>query len=310
MLVVRSFVDVPLPARGGVITIGNFDGVHRGHQALIQTVRDRAERLGAPSGVLLFDPHPRAFFQPDKPLFTLTPMAYRLQLLAGLGLDFAAVLPFEAELANLSAAQFVTKILVDGFAARYVVVGHDFKFGKGRTGDDAMLEAEGRRQGFGVGVQAAERDGVTVVSSSLIREALRRGDVDSAARQLGRPWSMEGNVISGAGRGAGLGYPTANIGIAPGTELAHGIYAARVWVAGAAHAAVAYHGKRPTFDNGIALLEAFLIDFDADLYGKFIRVELVAFIRPDQKFSSADALKAQMERDVIEACAKLDLSRV
>ena len=310
MQVVREFRDVPASVRGGVLTIGNFDGVHRGHQVVIASVRRLALELGAPAGVMLFDPHPRAFLQPGFHPFTLTPLSYRLELLAALGLDFAAVLPFGAELAALTARDFIADVLVAGFAVRHLVTGYDFNFGKGRAGDNALLEAEGKRLGFGVTIQQPEQDGEAAYSSSRIREALRAGDVTEAARQLGRPWRVDGIVIAGAGRGVGLGYPTANIALPPGTELAHGIYAARVWIGGAPHSAVAYLGRRPTFDGGAPMFETFLIGYDGNLYGKTIGIELVAFIRPDKGFANAEALKAQMDRDVAEAIAHLRLDAV
>jgi len=310
MLVARNYQDVPAGARGGVLSIGNFDGVHLGHQAVIAQTRARAAALNAPAGVMLFDPHPRAFFKPEPPLFTLTPMDQRLELLAALGLDFAAVLAFNAALASLPAEAFIAQVLVGGFAVRHVVVGHDFNFGKGRTGNQALLEAEGRRLGFGVTGLDPVADGSAAYSSSRIREALAAGKVEDAARLLGRHWRVDGIVISGAGRGAGLGYPTANIALPPGTGLALGIYAARVWVDGAAHPAVAYHGKRPVFDDGKPGFETFLINYDSDLYGKCIRIDLVSHIRGDRRFDGVEALKSQMDRDVAEALARLALDAV
>jgi len=301
MQVVRSLQDVPAAARGGVLTIGNFDGVHKGHQAVIATVRAKAADLRAPSGAMLFDPHPRAYFQPHVPLFTLTAMAERLELLAATGLDFAAVLPFDAKMAGLSAPDFIREVLVDGLAVRHLVVGYDFCFGKGRLGDVAMLEAEGRASGFGLSVQAPERDGAAAFSSSRVRQALREGNIGEASRQLGRFWRLSGTVISGAGRGTGLGYPTANIAVPPGTGLAHGIYAAWVWAEGTRHAAVGYLGSRPVFGDGSAGFETFLLDYDGNLYDKHIEIDLVAFIRGDRNFASPAELTQQMGRDVIQA---------
>jgi len=307
MLVVRSFNDVPAAARGAVMTIGNFDGVHRGHQAVIGTMRRLASALAAPCGAMLFEPHPRVYFEPQRPLFTLTPLPYRLELLAALKLDFTAVIPFDAALAAMTAGDFIDSVLVDGFAIRQLVVGYDFNFGKGRTGDGSLLEAEGLRRGFGVTVQRPEHDGATAYSSSRIREALKAGEVAEAARQLGRWWRIQGIVISGAGRGAGLGYPTANIALPPGTGLLHGIYATRVWVDGNAHRAVSYFGKRPSFDDGNAIFETFLMEYDGNLYGKHIGVDLIAFIRGDRNFADAKALSTQMEYDVAEAIRHLNI---
>ena len=305
MQLVRSYTDVPASARHGVITIGNFDGVHLGHQAVIGEVRRIAGALKGPAGVMLFDPHPRAYFQPQPPMFTLTPLAYRLQLLAGLGLDFAAVLPFEAALAALPAAAFTADVLAAGFAVRHVVVGYDFSFGKGRTGNADLLMAEGTRSGFGVSIEAAAGDGAEVYSSSRIRELLRLGDVAGAALLMGRWWRIEGDVIAGARRGTGLGFPTANMALAPGVALAHGIYAAWVWIDGQRHAGATYLGKRPTFDNGAPMLETYLLDYQGDLYGRRLAIELVAHLRPDQAFADAAALEAQMTVDCAEAVRQL-----
>ena len=305
MQIVRSFTDVPEAARHGALTIGNFDGVHLGHAAVIATLREVAAGLGSPSGVMLFEPHPRQYFQPEKPLFTLTPVPQRLELLAGLGLDFAVVLPFDKAMASLPADAFVANVLVGGLAVRHVTVGYDFNFGKNRAGDGALLEEAGRRHGFGVTIVKAAGDGNEAYSSSRIRELLRRGDVGAAAHLLGRWWRLEGEVVSGAGRGSGLGFPTANLALRPGTELGHGIYATWVWIDGARHAAVSYLGTRPTFDNGAPVFETFLLDYAGDLYGKPIGVDLVAHLRADRPFANIEELKAQMQADCAEALRRL-----
>jgi riboflavin kinase / FMN adenylyltransferase len=305
MQLLQSYRNVPASARHGVLTIGNFDGVHLGHAAVIGQVLELANQLGGPAGAMLFDPHPRAYFQPDKPLFTLTPLRLRLGLLAGLRLDFAAVLPFNDGLASLSAEDFIADVLVAGFAVRHVVVGYDFNFGKGRRGDAAMLTAVGARHGFGVTIQGAAGDHAAPYSSSRIRDYLRHGDVEAASRLLGRPWRIEGTVISGAGRGVGLGFPTANIALPPGIELKHGIYASWVWVDGVRHPAASYLGTRPTFDNGAPVFETFLIDFDGDLYGRSIEIDLVAYLRGDLPFAGVEALKLQMQADCAAALGKL-----
>jgi riboflavin kinase / FMN adenylyltransferase len=294
---IRSYRDVPAEARGGVLAIGNFDGVHRGHQAVVGQAMRLADGLGAPPGVLMFEPHPRLFFQPEKPLFTLTPLEEKLRLFGELGLCFAAVLPFDASLASLEAHQFVHQVLLDGFAVRHVVVGHDFNFGRGRAGNWQLLADEGQRGGFGVTSLEAIGDGLAAFSSSRIRGQLREGDVAGAALALGHWWRITGKVIGGSKRGAGLGFPTANIEIPAGVELKHGIYAARVVVDGSRHAGAAYLGTRPTFDNGRAVLETFIFDFDEQLYGREIAVELMEFLRPDQAFQGIEALKAQMVED-------------
>jgi riboflavin kinase/FMN adenylyltransferase len=306
MIVLTAISDVPPAARGGAYAIGNFDGVHRGHQALLQAAKEQAMAMGGPAGVILFEPHPREHFQPDSPHFRLTPLARKLELLEALGLDVAVVLKFDAALAALSAEAFITRVLVDALAARHVVVGYDFRFGKGRAGDAELLRRFGSEHGFGLTVVAPVGEGGTVFSSGAVRAALTRGDVAAAAALLGHWWRVSGEVIGGFKRGTGLGFPTANIALAPGTALAHGIYAVRVYAEGGTYAGAAYLGTRPTFDDGAPMLEVFLLDYDGDLYGKTITLEFVDFVREDTKFASIDALKAQIARDCAKAQAILD----
>jgi riboflavin kinase/FMN adenylyltransferase len=306
MIVLNGTSDVPPAGRGGVLAIGNFDGVHRGHQALLRAAKDRAAELGSPAGVILFEPHPREFFQPDKPHFRLTPITRKLELLEQHGLDIAVVLPFDAALASLSPEDFIGRILVDALAIRHVVIGYDFRFGKGRAGDPETMRRVGADCGFGVTVVAQVGDEGEAFSSNAIRAELAQGDVEGAAQMLGSWWRISGEVIGGFKRGTGLGFPTANIALAPGTALAHGIYAVRVYVDGAAYSGAAYLGTRPTFDDGAPMLEVFLLGFDGDLYGRQITVEFIDFVREDLKFSSIEALKEQIAKDCAKAQALLD----
>jgi riboflavin kinase/FMN adenylyltransferase len=227
-------------------------------------------------------------------------------LLEQLGADVAVVLPFDAGLASLSAQDFVERILVGALAARHIVIGYDFRFGKARAGDAETLRRAGRALGFGVTVVAPVGEGGQVFSSGVVRAALARGDVAEAGRVLGTWWRVSGPVIGGFGRGTGLGFPTANIALASGTELAHGIYAARVYAAGKAYAGAAYLGTRPTFDDGPPMLEVFLFGFEGDLYGQEIAVEFIAYLRPDTRFPSIEALKEQIARDCAQAQAILE----
>lgn len=298
MLIVHGSNDVPAGARGTVLAIGNFDGVHRGHQALVSAARAEALRLGCPAGAIVFEPHPREFFQPDKPHFRLTPLARKLALLEGFGLDMTIVVPFDANLAGLTAEAFVERVLVDKLAVRHVVVGYDFHFGKARGGNATLLQQLGVVHGFGVTIVSPVADGGEAFSSSAIRAALAQGDVDTAAQALGHWWRVAGTVIGGAKRGTGLGFPTANMALPRGTQLGHGIYAVRVHLEdGSRIDGAAYMGKRPTFDDGEAMLEVFLFDFDGDLYGQRMEVEFVGFVRADAKFTTAEDLRIQMERD-------------
>ncbi len=311
MLVVRGYTNVPAAARRAVLAIGNFDGVHRGHQALLAQARAIAavEPVG-PGGVMIFDPHPRALFQPDLPHFQLTGFADKLALLEHYGCDVAVVLAFDRALSTLSAEAFIETVLVRALGVRHVIVGYDFHFGSARGGSPVTLVAAGRRLGFGVTVVDPVTDGDHAISSTAVRRALSAGRVDEAARMLGRWWRITGVVTGGAKRGTGMGYPTANITLPPGVSLAHGIYAARVHVDGEVHDGAAYLGTRPTFDNGAPVLETFLFDFDGDLYSRQISVEFIAHLRGDQKFDAMPALIAQMDRDVVDARRRLSTARV
>lgn len=296
MLIVRDIADTPAAARGAVLAIGNFDGVHRGHQALLAEVSRRAAALAAPAGVVVFEPHPRELFHPDEPHFHLTPMPLKLACFDELGLDLAAVLRFDRELAGRSATSFID-MLAHGLAPRHVVIGYDFFFGKGRTGTPETMRSEGERLGFGVSVIAPVAEDGEVFSSTAIRLKLAQGDVQGATAALGRLWRVKGRVGGGFRRGTRMGFPTANIALEPGTALAHGIYAVWAELDGVRHAAAAYLGTRPTFDGGAPVLEVFLLDFAADLYGRELTVAFVDYIRPDRRFESEEALKDQMQRD-------------
>ncbi|MDX2264957.1 MAG: bifunctional riboflavin kinase/FAD synthetase [Hyphomicrobiales bacterium] len=305
MEILHGWRNTPERMRGGAIAIGNFDGVHRGHQEVLAQARAFALALGKPSGAMIFEPHPRAYFQPGQPMFRLTPLEAKLALLAEQGLDFTAVIPFERTLAEMPAEDFARTVLADGFSPRRVVVGYDFFFGKGRGGNAASLTEMGVGLGFSVHTAAPVGGEGEIFSSTRIRELLAEGDVRGASAMLGRNWRARGEVKRGAGRGTGLGFPTANIDLEPGQALRHGIYAVFVHVDGATHQGAAYLGPRPTFDDGAPVLEVFLLDFSGDLYGRPMEVEFVAFIRGDGKFKSAEALSAQMERDCAAARAIL-----
>ena len=301
MDVVNGYDHVPRTARCGVLAIGNFDGVHRGHQVLLAKAREIAKPLKAPAGVLAFEPHPRTLFQPDRPHFRLTTLTQRIALFRQFGMDLCLVLPFDRKLASLTAEQFIERVLVAGFGLKHAVIGYDFHFGRDRGGSPASLVAAGKEMGFGVTVVEPVADGGEVVSSSAVRAELAQGDIEGATFLLGHRWRVAGEVKGGAQRGTGMGYPTANIGLAAGTALAHGIYAVQVHVGGKVYGGAAYLGTRPTFDNGDAVLETFLLDFDGDLYGKTIELEFIGFIRSDRKFDGGGALVAQMDKDVARA---------
>jgi riboflavin kinase/FMN adenylyltransferase len=300
MEIIRGWRDVPPALQRASVAIGNFDGVHKGHQAVLDAAKAAGLHSGRPVGVIVFEPHPRKFFRPEKPLFLLTPLERKLELFAAYGMELAAVLPFDATLAGLSAEGFVQEVLVQGLRVRHASTGYDFFFGKGREGNPKVLRTLGNKYDFGVTVVEAVGSSGEIYSSTRIRELLAEGDVAGAADMLGYYWRVDGEVEHGAGRGSGMGFPTANIRLQNDAALSHGIYAVRVAVEGRKYNAAAYLGRRPTFDSGAPLLESFLFDFAGDLYGRAITVEFVDFIRADAKFKSAEALMTQMQAD----CAK------
>jgi riboflavin kinase / FMN adenylyltransferase len=283
--------------RGAVVAIGNFDGVHRGHRAVIAAALERAKALHRPAAALTFEPHPRAFFKPREPLFRLTDEAVKLRLLASTGLDGAIVLTFDAALARLTAEEFVARILVERLAVSGAVIGFNFHFGMSRAGSPDFLAAEGRRRGFAVEVVPRFEDNGRPVSSGPIRDALAAGRLADAAEFLGFPWFVSGTVIHGDKRGRELGFPTANLRLDGGCGLRHGIYAVRVAVGGRHYNGVASFGRRPMFDTGAVLLEVFLFDFCGDLYGQSIEVAFIDWIRDEMVFASNDDLVRQMTDD-------------
>jgi riboflavin kinase / FMN adenylyltransferase len=303
----------PHGLEGAVYAIGNFDGLHLGHRAVIERAVAVARERTAPSAILTFEPHPADFFAARPVAFRLTPAREKAEICARLGLDGIVFIRFDASLAAMSADEFVEKILVARLGVAAVVVGWDFHFGKGRSGSPATLAEAGRRHGFAVDIVAKVESGAGeaagVVSSSAIRKALEQGDVVAAARGLGRNYLVNGQVISGQRLGRALGVPTANIALEPTNRLAHGIYAVVAQVDGHAHPAVASFGTRPTVDDGAPLLEVHLLDFDGDLYGREMQVEFVERIRDERKFDSLPSLAAEMGRDKERARAILAARR-
>jgi riboflavin kinase/FMN adenylyltransferase len=294
---------VPPALRGAVVAIGNFDGMHAGHRALIAEAKREAETLARPSLVLTFEPHPRTVFRPADPVFRLTPLAAKAHILFALEVDGLAYVPFDPAFAANPPATFVADYLVGHLGIAHAVVGHDFHYGKGRAGDAVTLRQAGAEAGFGVTVvdEVRAADG-TSFSSSAVRGALAAGDVATANRLLGYRWFAVGAVVAGAKRGRALGFPTANIALGTDCKLRHGIYAVRVERAdGTLHDGVANFGRRPTFDDGPPLLEVWLFDFDGDLYGETLAVSLIDWIRPEAKFESVEALVAEVGRDAAKA---------
>jgi len=307
MRIFRHYQNIPGDARGAVVAIGNFDGVHLGHRAVIGEAGAIAHATARPWGVLTFEPHPRAFFAPGTPPFRLTPFHAKARLIFGLGVDTIFVQQFNKAFSSLTAEDFIETVLVGGIGARHVVCGYDFVFGKGRGGNCEMLLGFGKRLGFDFTAVRAQTfaggdSAETAYSSTGVREALQSGNPQAAARILGRPFEIEGRVIRGDQRGRTIGFPTANLALGTYLRPARGVYAVRVRIGeGREFTGVANLGKRPTFAGEADLLEVFLFDFTDDLYGQRLGVQLVEFLRPEKKFDGIDQLKAQIAADSDQA---------
>lgn len=305
MRVLRDYQYAEAGDRGASAAIGNFDGVHLGHRAVIDIARDQGRRIGAPLGVLTFEPHPREYFAPDGPPFRLMNAEAKAHRLQKLGVEILYELSFNAALSALSPEAFARDVIHGGLGLRHVVIGRDFHFGKGRAGTASDLEIFGAEMGFGVTVADLVETGGIEVSSTRIREALTEGRPRDAARMLGHLHRIEGAVVRGDQRGRLLGYPTANMSIAGLHPPRYGVYAVEVRVQDGPHAGdysgVASLGVRPMFGVNAPNLETFVFDFSGDLYGTHLSVALVEFLRPELKFDSVEALVAQMDRDSLQA---------
>src|ERR1700738_1871890 len=299
--------DTPATAipKGTVVAMGNFDGVHLGHRAVIAAALQMGKAHGKPAFAVTFEPHPRSFFSPNSPQFRLSDEANKLRLLAGTGLDGAVVMTFDKTRAGTSAQDFIHHDLIERLGISGISVGYDFHFGKGRVGSPGLLVNEAPRLGIEVDVQPHVDFEERPVSSSAIRMALAEGQIEDATRMLGGPWFVSGPGIHGEKRGRDLGYPTANIRLDKNCGLKHGIYAVRVGRGAERLDGVASFGRRPTFDNGAPLLEVFLFDFKDDLYGNRLDVAFIAFIREELKFDNVEALVRQMDDDSARARERL-----
>jgi riboflavin kinase/FMN adenylyltransferase len=299
--VIRDSTPTAAIPRGMVVAMGNFDGVHLGHRAVIDAALQMGRTHARPALAVTFEPHPRSFFSPNSPQFRLTDERGKLRLLAGTGLAGAVVMTFDKRRAGTTAQDFIHHDLVDRLGISGIAVGYDFHFGKGRVGSPSLLVGEAPRLGIEVDVQAHVDIAERPVSSSAIRMALAEGQIEDATAMLGGPWFITGEVIHGEKRGRDLGYPTANIRLDKNCGLKHGIYAVRVGDGDRRINGVASFGRRPTFDNGAPLLEVFLFDFKGDLYGKSLDIAFIAFIRDELKFDGATALIRQMADDAARA---------
>ena len=304
--IIRDSTATDAIPKGAVVAMGNFDGVHLGHRVVIAAAMEMAHKAKRPALAVTFEPHPRHFFSPNTPQFRLSSETDKLRLLAGMGLDGAVVMSFDAKRAGTSAQDFINHELTGRLGISGIAVGYDFHFGKGRMGTPSLLAAEAPRLGIEVHIQSHVDILDRPVSSSAIRMALTEGQVADATAMLGEPWFVAGEVIHGEKRGRDLGFPTANLRLDPHCGLKHGIYAVRVGRGSERFDGVASFGRRPTFDNGAPLLEVFLFDFKGDLYGQRLDVAFIAFLREELKFDGIDALVAQMNED--SARAKVQLS--
>lgn len=313
MKLFRHYNSVGPDLKGSAVALGNFDGVHRGHRAVIGAAQTRARELGKPSAVLTLEPHPRSVLVPDAPSFRLTPFKPKARLIEALGVDALFVLHFDHEFSQLTAERFVAEVLVGGLGARHVVVGYDFEFGHNRGGTFPVLQRLGGAAGFDVSEvpPVSDPDG-GVLSSTRIRALLEDGRPGLAADLLGHPFEIEGKVEQGEKRGRTIGFPTANLHLADYLRPRFGVYAVKVgieegrrtqWVGG-----VANIGRKPTVGTFKELLEVHLFDTAGDLYGRHLRVQLLHFLRPEQKFDGLDALKAQIAADAQAARAFLQMA--
>jgi riboflavin kinase / FMN adenylyltransferase len=290
---------LPLHAEGTVVTVGSFDGVHRGHAAVLREIAERARSAGRHSVLVTFDPHPLAVVNPAAAPPLLTTGPERREILAQTGLDYAVLLRFDHRLAELAAEDFVREILLRRCGMRELVIGYDHGFGRGRQGDVAMLRRLGASDGFSVDVVPEVQVDGHPVSSTLVRRAVAGGDLNRAARLLGRPYYLTAEVVPGEGRGRTIGFPTANLGRVPARKLLppDGVYAVRVEWRGGRADGMMNQGARPTFHQDERSLEVHLLDWEGPLYGEWLKVEWVARLRDVRRFASAEALRAQLERD-------------
>ena len=313
MLIIRGYAGLTPAQRGAVVAIGNFDGVHRGHRAVIEATAAIARQEGAPLGVLTFEPHPRAVLSKPTAPFRLTPLRIKAHALKALGVERLHLIHFTHGLAGKSPEQFIRAVLIEGIGAKHLVVGEDFAFGKARAGNPTLLQRIAGGSGIGVTAVAPQGNGGGKFSSSDARHLIADGEIDGAARILGRWFEIEGRVAQGDKRGRTLGFPTANVGLKGLLHPVAGVYAlyagirsdfGTIW-----HGAVGNLGKRPTFNGQEERLEVHLFDFSGDLYGRRLCFRFVAKIRPERKFDGRDALKAQIALDCHEARAILARER-
>ena len=302
MRIIRNLATMPEAAKGAILALGNFDGLHRGHMAVLHEAKRLAHKYNAPLAVMSFEPHPRRFFNPSLPSLRLLPLAEKLRRLRAFGVDYSFLMRFTREFSQHSAQQFVENLLVNQLAIRGLVTGEKFIFGHQRSGDTAFLQQAAQQYGFHYTAHQREMLGSAACSSTRIREAISLGDMEQAARLIGQPYAITGQIIHGDKRGRELGFPTANLRPSPLFHPAYGVYVVRLHdAAGKAYNGVANFGVRPMYELPTPMLESYLFDVDVNLYGQKVRVELLHYLRAEAKFSSKEALIAQMEQDTSQA---------
>jgi riboflavin kinase/FMN adenylyltransferase len=297
----ETYKNLPDEVRGCVIVIGNFDGVHLGHQALLERARVVAQKMHKKVVALTFEPHPRQLFRADEPFSRITPYALKVERLKQSGADIILSLPFDWDFASQPPEDFVQQILIDGLAASHVVIGHDFRFGQLRSGGAETIKKAGLP--FSMISEVIRDKAVGEISSSYIRQCLQDGKIEEANDILGWPWEIRGEIIHGDQRGRKLGYPTANMELGEALHPAYGVYACRARLMGEDrwYHGVANIGIRPMFEVKAALVETYIFDFDCDIYGQTLRVQPVKRLRGEAKFESIKQLVQQIEKDCIEA---------
>ncbi len=302
MKTILQIDNIPEELTGSYLTIGNFDGVHRGHQYLFRHLVDQARNAGRPSVVLTFAPHPQMVLHPDRrPFYLITSIEEKIRLIEAQGVDGLIIIPFNLDVAKTTAREFVCDLLWGKLRIKKILIGHDYTFGSGKEGNEDFLVAKGKKLGFDVEVMRAFQVGDTIISSTRVRNAILDGDVKTAAAWLGRPYNLVGRVAVGHNRGAGLGFPTANI--EPEKELvpARGVYAALARVDDHTHGSVLNIGMNPTFADNQRSIEVHILDFKGDIYGKNLEILFMEKLRDEKKFSGSEELIVQIRKDVEEA---------
>ncbi len=302
MKIITSINDIPADLHGSVVTIGNFDGVHLGHQSIFKQVVADARQVNGKAVVITFDPHPKMVLHPERrPFYLITTISEKAALIAQTGIDALIIISFSLEFAKTTAGEFVNHILWDKLRIRKIIIGHDYAFGRNKEGNEAFLAAHGKRLGFEVQVIHAFSIGDTVISSTRVRNALTAGEIRLASEWLGRPYSLAGTVVRGHQRGAGLGFPTANIQSDKLPLPPDGVYAVVVCLDGNRYRSVLNIGNNPTFGDAARTVEAFILDFKGDVYDKDIEVLFIDRIRPEIKFDGPEKLIAQIKQDIVQA---------